>query len=65
MKEFGYYLLFLLAVGLICLVFDGIEKDREIQIKQLDRQWKLDSTDKAERRKFDKELELLKLKSQK
>lgn len=64
MKEIGGILLFFIAVFVIGFVFENIDKDRQVKIKQLDRQWKLDSTDKAERRKMDKDLETLRLKLQ-
>jgi hypothetical protein len=64
MKELSALFTFLVVLVIVDNIVTANNKDREIQIKQLDRQWKLDSIDKAERRKMDKDLETLRLKLQ-
>jgi len=64
MKELAALFVFILMLIIVDNIVTSNNKDRDIRIKELDRQWKLDSTDKAERRKMDKDLETLRLKLQ-
>ena len=62
MNELKWYFLFLIAFTIVCLIGDYNEKQQKTEQYKISLQWKLDSTDKAERRKFDKEIEILKAK---
>lgn len=65
MKDFstiGVILVFFLALVMVDSITQSNNKDRDLKKQEVEMQWKLDSTDKAERREMDKYLETLRLK---
>lgn len=62
MNELKWYFLFMIAVAIACVIGDYNSDNYKLEKYKATMQWKLDSTDKAERRKIDKDIEILKTK---